>query len=388
MLRKPTHGVLLAVALAALATPAAAQAYNPATQSHWGACSRQTTNVSEAVRDYAANGVLADFARLVGIPGSGRVLVGRMGRQLVVARVQHTVVTANHGCDGAGDWFAVGPRTLKASEQVGVRVPPKLRSRLCVRAHRGCRRIVLKESVVFPITCWNPNMGSVSVVLYVHRRKPKRHVKPAKEKALPPAPPAKPTPPPPSPPAPPAPVADPAATVAQQSCVEGAGVVVTLSDGATATASASFVVNGTTYGPVEPGKSQQVTIPLASPGTEVSLTVTSGSTTLISGESFKNSCVAKPSATVLSDQCKFEEDMVFAEAKIELSNAATATLPAAFEVEWTSPAETLETKEYGPLAPGGTETITLSLIAAPSEVTVRSGGQVLMKEELSSVCAE
>src|ERR1700739_4255308 len=104
MLRKALIPVLVAtVSLAMSAATASAQSFDPATQSHEGACARETTNVAQAVHDYAANGVLADFAGLVGIHGSARSVEAQMRGQLVVAGVSGQVVTANHGCDGDGD---------------------------------------------------------------------------------------------------------------------------------------------------------------------------------------------------------------------------------------------------------------------------------------------
>lgn len=278
-------------------------------------------------------------------------------------------MTANHGCDGEGHWFPVGPRTLNAGEQVGIAVPVKLRSRLCLASHRGCRRIVVKEATVFPITCWNPNFGRVSVVLYVHRRKPKpkRHVKPAKERAKP-----KPvTPAPAPPPAPPAPlVADPTASATQASCGE---VSVTLTNAASATAPASFSVDGKSYGPLEPGKSETVTIPLTA-GTLTTVQVTSGSSTLVD-QNFSYTCKAEPQARVTSEQCHYSQEGAVVEVTVELLDAATATLPTSpFQIEWTNESEEEKTAEYRSLAPGEHEVVTLQVIAAPSTVKVTSGG--------------
>ncbi len=189
MFRRVLLGVLLTFASFVVAS-ASANAFNPATQSHWGACARETDRVALAVRDYAANGVAVDFARLVGLHGSGAAAVRQLRRSLVVGSVESGVVTQNHGCDGTGDWFAVGPRALERGEQVGVRLSQALRRRACVRSHLGCRPITVDAHVVFPTNCWNPNMGAVRVVVYVHRRhpprpkpKPKRKPKPRNEVA-------------------------------------------------------------------------------------------------------------------------------------------------------------------------------------------------------------
>lgn len=168
-----------AIAVTALAPPAGAEGFNPATQSHEGACARETTVVRAAVRDYEGNGVLSYFANLISVhPERERrahvaqsALLKAMGRRLVVGSVERKVVTENHGCDGEGHWFPVGLRTLSRGEEVGVKVSRKLRLRLCLKRNRGCRQIVVKAAVVFPINCWNPNMGRVNVVLYVERRR-------------------------------------------------------------------------------------------------------------------------------------------------------------------------------------------------------------------------
>lgn len=361
MLRKALLGVIAAVAaLAMLATAAGAEPFNPSTQSHEGACARETTSVRQAVHDYAANGVLSDFADLVGIHPPRHRLVKTMERRLVVARVSHRVVTANHGCDGEGHWFPVGPRTLNRGEKVGVKVSSKLRSKLCLKGHRHCRRIVVEAAWVFPITCWNPNFGKVDVVLYVRRqkkhKKPRKQVKHAKEEAAPT------TPPPPAPP--PAPVADPAASAAQLTCSEGAGLVVTLSNGSTATASASFLVNGKAYGPIAPGGTATADVAL-SPGESTVLTVSSGTTTLISGEKFTNACMAKPFAKILGEVegCQEKQEFVYHEFEIEFGNEASATLPTTIKVEW-SHNENIESKEFVAIAPGKTEKLSL-LIGPP-----------------------
>lgn len=55
MLRKALVLALFAAVAAVLLAPAAgADTFDPATQSHEGACARETTSVPEAVRDYAA----------------------------------------------------------------------------------------------------------------------------------------------------------------------------------------------------------------------------------------------------------------------------------------------------------------------------------------------
>lgn len=394
MLRKALLLLSLCIAVLASASSAFADGFNLQTQSHYGACSRETTNVKLAVHDYAANGVLADFAHLVGFHGSDGALAAKMRKYLVVAPVLSKVVTANHGCDDEGQWFPVGPRTLGKGELVGVKVPAKLRAHLCGRLHHsGCKRVVLSASLVFPITCWNPNMGNVKVVLYVHhkkKRKPKHHVKPKKEEAAPP-PEEKPAPPP------VVTTPAPAAAAAQRSCSEGDGVVVTLSNASTATAGASFTVNGVSYGPLAPGASQTVTIAL-NPGESTKLTVTSGSSTLINGQAFSDSCKAEPAATASIVGCipLTDEETAGLEVEVTLSNGSHATLPASFSVEWapphlhTSGAEPI-TKSYGPLAPGIAETPFVIDVGVEEEevepftltsttLTITSGGETILSK--------
>ncbi|MHB1538836.1 MAG: hypothetical protein ACYCUM_08525 [Solirubrobacteraceae bacterium] len=380
-----------------IALAAGANAFNPGTQSHEGACARETTRVAQAVHDYARNGVLSDFARLVGASAPAGALARTMDARLVVGSVAHAVVTANHGCDGAGDWFAVGPRTLTAGERAGIAVAPKLRRLLCLRSRRRCRRIVVEASTVFPVNCWNPNVGRVDVALYVHRRKrrPKRRVEPVREGGKPkskpkrrstpptpapltpaplpstPAPVSRPAPTPTPTPTPiPTPTADPAASAAQLSCSEGASVVVTLSNGASATASATFVVDGANHGPIAAGGSEQVRIPVSSPGAKVVVTVTSSSKTLIARETFTNGCVAKPFAkATLVQGCVTTEPTgeSLNEYEIELLNEAGATWPATFELEWTAGKGRVEAKEYGPLAAGESEKVEIDLGAQLSK---------------------
>lgn len=357
-----------------------------------------------AVDDYAANGVLTDFAHLVGFHGSVKALTKQMRKRLVVAPVLSKVVTANHGCNGEGEWFAVGPRTLNRGELVGVKVPAKLRAHLCGRLrHKGCKRVVLSAKTVFPITCWNPNMGSVKVVLYIHRkkkRKSKHHVKPKKEEAAP-TPEEKPAPEKPVPSLPEAVVTTPApAAAAVLQCGEGGYVSVTLSNASSATADASFLVNGTSHGPFAPGGSESAKLPLA-PGESLTLTVISGSQTLIAAQQITNTCKAEPTVSFKPLVCREEESEYEyepgqkesfptgeAEVTVVLSNSAGATLPASFLVEWTKPATELEgpkatSESYGPLAPGESKELMLITEARSGVTPVKvfsPAGHLLVEE--------
>lgn len=396
MLRRAIIAVLLGALTCAFALPGVASAFDPATQSHRGACAQETVRTGHAVRDYRANGVLADFAHLVGIRGSEQKIVRRMRSQLVLGRVARRTVTANHGCDGSGDWFSVGSRTLHAKALVALRIHGKRRHRLCGHAGKDCKRIVKTARVVFPVNCWNPNMGKVRVVLYVRRvgrhkakrhktRKPVRHVAAQQEEAPPtpaPTPPTlAPTPPP---------TAMPSANATAQGCTEGGGVSVTLSNAASATASASFTVNGTAYGPITPGGSATVTIPI-SPEQSTTVTVISGETVLIDHEAFTDGCYARPAAAARFIGCGREgsEEAFFGEVEVSLANEAGAGLPASFLLEWSyegTEAPPAEIEEYGPLAPGSSEHLIkhlefLGFLEASPTLRITSGGKTLLTQK-------
>lgn len=387
-------------AIAVVLLPAAAaDAFNPATQSHPGACSQETTSVTHAVHDYAENGVLSAFAGLVGIHGSTGVVMRRLDSELVLGVVSRRVITENHGCEGVGNWFSVGPRTLNVGERVGVRVPAKLRARLCSHPGHRCKRITFDAHVVFPTNCWNPNFGGVRVAIYVHKPKvvPKSYKKRRSPKRTVPVPPATPpsTPTPVTPVATPTPV--PSATDALQ-CSAG-GVVVTLSNAASATASASFTVNGKSYGPLAAGASETVTVPVA-PGSSAALVVSSGGSTLIESR-VTNSCSADPKVEILPAACVVNQAAasVEAEIEVELENAPEATLPAYFEIEWPNITGynetneeyeyTIESKRVGPLAPGAKETVTIKFetFSELSAVEVTSEGKQVAREEYKYLCA-
>ncbi|HEY1689656.1 MAG TPA: hypothetical protein VGF95_12425 [Solirubrobacteraceae bacterium] len=397
-----TASLVIAVAAAVALLPvAAADAFNPATQSHPGACSQETESVTHAVHDYAENGVLDAFAGLVGIHGSTAAVMHRMDSELVLGAVVKRVVTENHGCEGVGEWFSVGPRTLNVGEPVGVRVPAKLRTRLCAHARSGCKRVAFDAHVVFPINCWNPNFGSVRVALYVHKPKvvpksykkrhlPKREVAPAQEAEL--------TPTPATPIATPSAVPAPSATE-RLDCSAGA-VVVTLSNAASATGSASFTVDGKSYGPLAAGASETVTVPLA-PGESTMLEVVSGGSVLVASRQIVNTCSADPEASIEATCIEEDGELDYsAEVVVHLVNAPGATLPASFTVEWEAEYfneenEGLElvpiSEAVGPLAPGGEKTIEFVIEEAygqPTHVSVSSGGRKILEEELTLQCGE
>lgn len=389
--------LIASLALAFTVLPAAAaDAFNPATQSHPGACSQETTSVTRAVHDYSENGVLLAFAGLVGIHGSTGAVTRRMDSELVLGTVVSRAITENHGCEGVGDWFSVGLRTLNAGEHVGVRVPAKLRSRLCSRPSSGCKHAAFDAHVVFPTNCWNPNFGRVRVAVYVHKAKvvpksykkrylPKRQVAPAR---VTPTPAATPTP------VTPVAIAAPSATDKLE-CSAG-GVVVTLSNGASATASASFTVNGKSYGPLAAGTSEAVTIPIA-PGASATLMVSSGGSTLIESH-VTNTCSADPKVVIGPPSvCRYEPPGgYYTEVEVELENAPSATLPAFFTIEWPVQAENPITKEpevkmesesFGPLSPGATETATIRFEPFPeSTIEVTSEGKQIAHEEFGDLC--
>ncbi|MGH2861405.1 MAG: hypothetical protein ACRDLT_07845, partial [Solirubrobacteraceae bacterium] len=456
--------------------------YDPATQSHPGACSQDTLNVGQAVGDLSANGVLGQYAVLVGVHATGSALTADMKQTLTVLKVLKTTVTANHGCTTYGVIFRVGQRTLTKGETVGVALPASIRAKLCRGPAAGCRRRVLTERTVFPTNCWNLDQGNVQVAVYLHKPKPKPNPKPkpkptpkptpkpkpttkakvklarpsahaastcgvngpgyetltlsngagataaatfevngkgygpvAAGKSLtvtvglasgntalkvssggdvllhqsvpsdqcpvaPASPPVAPTSPPVAPTSPPvAPTSAPMATAAL-SCQAG-GVIVTLSNGAAATAVASFDVNGTTYGPLNPGATETVTVPVSS-GATGKLTVTSGTSTLINGASYIDSCAAHAGATFVGLFCT----PTFGEAEfppgggvlvVQLMNAADATLPASFTVSATgSTTAGYGPATIGPLAAGGSQTLLIPVDASGNTITlsVTSGG--------------
>lgn len=433
--------------------------YDPATQSHPGACSQNTLNVAQAVNDLSANGILGQYAVLVGVHATGSALSAQMRKTLVVLRVAKSTVTANHGCTTDGMIFSVGPRTLTAGETVGVGLPGSIRSKLCTGSTAGCERKVLTEHTVFPTNCWNLDQGSVQVVVYLHRPpvKPKPKPKPkhkpttkAKVKLARPSAQVASTcgvngpgyatvtlsngaaataaavfdvagksygpvaagksltvtvglqssgstllqvssggdvlvnQSVPSDPCPSAPASAPSASAAL-SCTAG-GVIVTLSNGAAATAAASFEVNGTTYGPLNPGGSETVTVPVG-PGTTGKLTVTSGSSTLLNA-SYSNTCSAGPAAAFVGVFCGAggEDGTAGGVLVVQLSNAADATLPASFTVTATG----TTTAGYGPttigpLAAGASDTVLIPVDASGNTITatVSSGGTQLVSQTLS-----
>lgn len=413
MLRRVIVALALCAASAACIAPTSASAdeFNPFTQSHYGACARETLAVPQAVHDFALNGVADQLARLTGVHGGRHPLVKQLRMQMVVGTVVRETMTGNHGCNGLGVWFPVGLRKMNKGEHVGVVLPEKLRRRVCLHRNGHCKRIVLGKHVVFPTNCWNPNIGRVQVAVYIHKRrrhhhhhkrKPKRKVAAQKEEAPPPSPTPTPTPPAPAPPAPapvaPTPTPAPSAT-AVLSC-KAAAVIVTLSNASSATAGASFTVDGTSHGPIAAGQSETVEVKLT-PGEKLALQVMSGTTTLIA-EQVVNACKAEPSATVEPAVCLAEEreyegtkytfPLGEAEVTILLRNGASGGLPASFTIEWTPPEggefftspEPPETTsgEYGPLAPGESKEVTIKIESALglTPVKVFSGGQLIAEE--------
>lgn len=420
--------------------------FDPATQSHPGACSQNTLDVPRAVGDLSANGILGQYAAMVGVHATGAQLRTQMQRTLVVLRVASATTTANHGCTTDGVIFPVGPRTLTRGETVGVALPAKLRATLCRGPGSGCLRKVLTEHTVFPTNCWNLDTGTIKVVVYVRRphaktrakvllSKPSAHVSATcgtgnsgtatvtlrdgsgasaaadflvNGKHYGPV----------KPghsltvqlalgtgntairvrsggellvnqqlPADPCPAPAPPAKSAPSanavlSCSAG-GVVVTLSNAAGATADATFQVNGTSYGPLAPGVSRTVTIAVAS-GQSVSVTVTSGGTALLSGAAYANSCASAPSA--LADvRCTSPFSSGGGTLVVQLANGAGAALPATFSVTAAGNTTTgYGPTSIGPLAAGGTQTLDIPVDGSGTNVTVTidSGGAQLVNETL------
>jgi len=430
---------------ASAATRHALPPYDPATQSHPGACSQDTLEVARAVSDLSANGVLGQYSVLVGVHATGAKLTAEMDKTLVVVHVAASTVTANHGCTTDGLIFAAGPRTLTAGETVGVGLPAALRARVCAGSTAGCERLVLTEHTVFPTNCWNLDQGSVRVVVYVHRKprvnakvsllKPSASVQEtcgigsagtatvtlangrgADRSAVfivdgrrygPVAPGASrqvtldlsasasvhvrvssggevlinqlvPSDTCPTNAPPPAPQAQPSAKAAL-SCAAG-GVVVTLSNGTGATADASFDVNGTTYGPLTPGESKQVTVTVA-PGQTGTVTVSSGGLTILAGESYSNSCKSAPSAlAALYCASPTVDPSGGGTLVVQLANGDAATLPASFTVSATGNTTSgYGPATIGPIAPGASQTLLIPVDGSgnPVSVNITSGAQTL-----------
>jgi hypothetical protein len=262
--------VLAALGLALWAVaPGAARAFDPGTQAHPGACSRTTADVATGVGDLRRNGVLGTYVKKLGIVTHGKSPAAAAEAELLVVRLAHGTTTANHGCED-GVVYPVGPRRLHKGERVAIKVPAARREHLCAGPGPRCLAARVVVHTVLPINCWNLDYGTATVVIYVRRPPP--------------------PPPPPSPPVEPEPkVAMPKATAAA-SCPAG-GVVVTLANGAAATAPADFVVDGKAHRTVAPGKSAKVTVPIASGGS-ATVTVVSGGEALIDHRRFADPCPA------------------------------------------------------------------------------------------------
>jgi hypothetical protein len=333
--------VLALAAALALMVPSTASAFNPATQSHLGACAVSTDNIPLAVSNLQANDVLAPVAAALGLAPT----VNDLKKWLVIGVVKHLTVTDNHGCDGFGGFFGVGGRTLFGGEHVGVRVPANLRKRACIHPGGNCVPITIVASVVLPTNCWNINTGPVVVTIYVHPKpKPK--------------------------------VAKPSAT-ASFSCSAGGVIVVRLSNARNATASASFTINGIHYGALKPGHSETLTFYGGGNGASTTVTVRSGKRVLIDRKRFTNSCVGppvpKPTAQAALD-CSVANGQIV----VTLTNATTATGPATFNVNGVN---------YGPVAPGKSLQVPISVSRGSSAtITVTSGGKTLVSQSITNDC--
>ena len=312
--------------------------YDPATQSHPGACSQDTLNVVRAVADLNANGVLGHYASIVGVHATGSALLTQMRQTLMVLPVAAQTVTANHGCTTDGVIFPVGSRTLTRGETVAVAVPRSVRAHMCAGAARDCRREVLKVHTVFPTNCWNLNQGTIGVVIYVHRPRPKTRAKVR--------------------------LARPSAHVTTACGAGNAGTAkVTLSNAASASAKAMFLINGRSYGPVAAGHSLEVTVALNSSGYKL-IRVSADGELLVSQRIAADACPAPAPTASAALSCSAGGVVV------TLANAAGATADATFEVNGTS---------YGPLAPGSSQTVTVAATpGSTTTLTVSSGSQTLL----------
>jgi len=338
--------------------------YDPVTQSHPGACSQTTLNVSEAVNDLSANGVLGQYASLVGVRATGNALKTDMRETLMVERVAKTVTTANHGCTTSGLVFSVGSRVLTAGETIGVAMPASVRANLCHGSTSGCERKVLTFHEVFPTNCWNLNQGTVQVVVYVHKAKV---------------------------------VAKPVLVI--KSAKPSASVSFACGDnGGTASLAASFTIDGKSYGPVAAGRSLTVLVALSS-STDTDLVVDSGGQALINQTDPPDPCsiagtstgtntttdttatttVAAPSATA-TVACAVNGDGG-GTLTVDLTDGSSATAAADFSV--TASGNTSSgygPSTVGPVAIGSTEALLIPVDASGNTITltVDSGGQQLL----------
>jgi hypothetical protein len=371
---------LILVTLAiALLTPALAGAFNPKTQSHLGACSETTADVHQAVGDLSANGVLADYAEVLGIKSEGKSPTAAAEAQLVVARLAHGTTADNHGCE-LGVVFPVGPRRLHKGERVAIHVPASLKARLCAGPGTNCVAKRVRRRHVLPINCWNLDEADAVVILYVRKQPPPPAPAPEPDLAMPSA-------------------------KAHLSCTAGA-VLVELRNDPQASAAASFLVNGTHQGPVGHGGVRTVSVPVAN-GRSVKVTVQSGSKTLLE-HLYTSDCGAPatpvssppPSKSVTSKvlpaaaatlTCNQDEFGINQSGGIDVTlyNAATATSPASFAVVVNGASHT-----YGPLQPGEIQTIpgpefTIEEVESEGlvfEVEIRSGGTLLYSETYEEPC--
>jgi hypothetical protein len=153
-------------------------------QDHQGACARSTTSINKGVGDLQFNGVLGSFADSFGIHGVDGAIQKRMNSQLVVGEVVTATVTDNEGCDGAGNTFGAGKRTLRKDEQVVVRSPARFGSSVCQHRSKQCRAVTITVKVALPASCWNRNKGTIKVRIWIkkshHGKKPTKKVRPKK----------------------------------------------------------------------------------------------------------------------------------------------------------------------------------------------------------------
>lgn len=333
-------------AAAGAATPHTPLNYDPATQSHRGACSQDTLNVATAVGDLNANGVLGHYASIVGVHATGSALLTQMRATLMVLPVASQTVTANHGCTTDGVIFPAGPRTLTKGETVAVAVPAKLRAHMCSGPAPDCRREVLSVHTVFPTNCWNLNQGTIGVVIYVHKPRAKTRAQVRRARA--------------------------SAQVTTACGVGNAGTAdVTLSNALGASARALFLVNGRRYGPLAAGHSLEIPVALRSAG-YVSIRVSSDGELLVSQRVPANACPAPAPAPTPRPAPAASAALVCGAGGVvvTLANAAGATAEASFDVNGTT---------YGPLAPGSSQVVTVATTpGSATTLTVSSGGQTLL----------
>ena len=164
--------ILIAVLVAALAIPSSALATN-SHQDHQGACARATTSIKKGVSDLRYNGVATKFAQKVGIIPADGSITAQLNQALVIGKVAKATKTKNHRCDGHGGYTSrgLGPKYLPVGMPVALVPPPSLSKDVCSHPSSKCKSIIVTVKVVFPWSCWNLNIGTIKVRIWIKKDK-------------------------------------------------------------------------------------------------------------------------------------------------------------------------------------------------------------------------